>query len=63
MAIAMIPGSTAGMVFYPGGHRATGWRLPRLLAWAATGIPPHGRHRRPETRSPPGRMARRRSRT
>jgi hypothetical protein len=52
MAIAIIPGSTAGMVFYPGGHRATGWRLPRLLAWAATGIPPHGRHRRPESPEP-----------
>jgi hypothetical protein len=52
MAIAIVPGSTARMVFYPGGHRATGWRLPRLLAWAATGIPPHGRHRRPESPEP-----------
>jgi hypothetical protein len=51
MAIAMIPGGTASMVFYPGGHRATGWRLPRLLARAA-GIPPHGRHRRPESPEP-----------
>jgi len=43
MAIAMIPGSTAGIVFYPGGYRAAGWRIWRLLAWAATGIPPRGR--------------------
>jgi hypothetical protein len=50
----MIPGSTAGMVFYPGGYRAAGWRLPRLLAWAATGIPPRGRHRRPESPEPAG---------
>jgi hypothetical protein len=47
MAIAITPGSTAGVIFYPGSYRATGWRLWRLLTWAATGIPPRGRHRRP----------------
>jgi hypothetical protein len=52
MAIAMTPGSTARMVFYPGGYRATCRRFPRLLAWAATGIPPHGHHRRPESPEP-----------
>ena len=52
MTIAITPGSTARMVFYPAGYRATGWRLPRLLTWAATGIPPHGRHRRPESPEP-----------
>ena len=52
MTIAIIPGSTAGMVFYPGGYRAAGWRLLRLLAWAATGFPPWGRHRRPQNPEP-----------
>jgi hypothetical protein len=48
----MIPGSTAGMVFYPAGYRATGWRFWRLLAWVATGVPPRGRHRRPQSPGP-----------
>jgi hypothetical protein len=52
MALAMIPGSTAGMVFYPGSHRATGWRFWRLLTWAATGIPPRGHQRRPQDPGP-----------
>jgi hypothetical protein len=55
MAIAMIPGSTAGMVFYPGDYRAAGWRIWRLLAWAATGIPPYGRRpRNHESAGEPG---------
>jgi hypothetical protein len=52
MAIAITPGGTAGMVFYPGGYRATGWRLWRLLAWAATGTPPNSRQRRPGNPDP-----------
>jgi len=49
MAIELIPGSTAGMVFYPGEGRVTGRRLLRLLAWAVTGVPPHDRPHRPQT--------------
>jgi hypothetical protein len=34
------------MAFYPAGYWATGRGFWRLLAWAATGVPPRGRHRR-----------------
>ena len=46
MAISIIPGSTAGMDFYPRGYRAAGWRFWRLLAWVATGGPTRDPRRR-----------------
>jgi hypothetical protein len=40
MAITLIPGNIAGMVFYPDGYRATRRRFLCLLAWADAGVPP-----------------------
>jgi hypothetical protein len=54
MAIALTPGSTAGMAFYPSDYQAIDQHFLRLLAWAATGVPPRGRHRRPQDPEPAG---------
>ena len=52
MAHALIPNGTAGMIFYPGGYRATGSRFWRLLALAATAISARDPRRRPHVPEP-----------
>jgi hypothetical protein len=51
MVITMTPATHVGIAAFPG-YQDMSLRVRRLLAWAATGGAPHGRHHRPGNPEP-----------